>query len=90
MNRSAGRSTCARNQRNRTKGQGMTEYIIVVALMAISAIGVVTIFGGNVRALFGAATASLAGDTNVNANTKNGNRQQYVGPKGMKDFAKSN
>jgi Flp pilus assembly pilin Flp len=68
----------------------MTEYIIVVALIAIAAIGVVTIFGQNVRALYGATTASLAGDGNVNPNTKNGNRQQYVGPKDLKRAFQNN
>lgn len=36
----------------RTRGQGMTEYIIIVALIAIAAIGVVTLFGDNIRSLF--------------------------------------
>src|SRR5437667_12164739 len=41
-------------------GQGMTEYIIIVALIAIAAIGVVTVFGDNIRALFGASVDALA------------------------------
>ncbi len=49
----------ARGQR----GQGMTEYIIIVALVAIGAIFVVTVFGDNIRALFGASANALAGDT---------------------------
>lgn len=53
-----------------SKGQGMTEYIIIVALIAIAAIGVVTLFGQNIRALFAGASNSLAGDTNVTAKTK--------------------
>jgi pilus assembly protein Flp/PilA len=44
-------------------GQGMTEYIIIVALIAIAAIGVITIFGDNVRALFSASANALAGET---------------------------
>lgn len=43
-------------------GQGMTEYIIIVALIAIAAIGVITIFGDNVRALFSASANALAGE----------------------------
>jgi pilus assembly protein Flp/PilA len=39
----------------------MTEYIIIVALIAIGAIFVVTVFGDNIRALFGTAANSLAG-----------------------------
>ncbi len=43
------------------RGQGMTEYIIIVALVAIGAIAVVTIFGNNIRGLFGASASALAG-----------------------------
>ena len=43
-------------------GQGMTEYIIIVALIAIAAIGVVTLFGDNIRDLFGASAQALSGD----------------------------
>ena len=47
-------------RRIRRRGQGMTEYIIIVALIAIAAIGVVTIFGDNIRDLFAGATNALA------------------------------
>jgi Flp pilus assembly pilin Flp len=39
-------------RRIRSLGQGMTEYIIIVALIAIAAIGVVTLFGDQIRNLF--------------------------------------
>ena len=32
-------------QRRNARGQGMTEYIIIVALIAVAAIGVTTLFG---------------------------------------------
>lgn len=51
----------ARSKR-RQRGQGMTEYIIIVALIAIGAIAVVTIFGNNIRALFGTSANALTGD----------------------------
>jgi pilus assembly protein Flp/PilA len=47
----------------RERGQGMTEYIIIVALVAIGTIGVVTVFGGNIRALFGASANALIGES---------------------------
>jgi len=47
------------------QGQGMTEYIIIVALIAIAAIGVITLFGQNLRALFAASAGVLGGDTNA-------------------------
>ncbi len=55
----------ARRSLRRARGQGMTEYIIIVALIGISAIGVITLFGDNVKALFGMASDSLAGETKV-------------------------
>jgi len=48
--------------RRRQRGQGMTEYIIIVALVAIGAIAVVTVFGDNIRALFGTSANALTGD----------------------------
>jgi type IV pilus assembly protein PilA len=43
------------------RGQGMTEYIIIVALIAIAAIAVYQFFGGVVRAQTGAIAQELAG-----------------------------
>ncbi len=42
--------------RSRHHGQGMTEYLIVVALIAVSAIGVYSLFGQTLRS----QTAGLA------------------------------
>ncbi len=52
-------------KRRGQRGQGMTEYIIIVALVAIGAIAVVTIFGDNIRALFGTSANALTGDPNT-------------------------
>ena len=51
-------------------GQGMTEYIIIVALIAIAAIGVVTIFGDNIRKIFGASVNALANQATSNTGAK--------------------
>ena len=55
-------------------GQGMSEYLIIVALIAIAAIGVITVFGRDIRELFSGTTDSLAGNqasnTAVKANVK--------------------
>jgi Flp pilus assembly pilin Flp len=45
----------------RQLGQGMTEYIIIVALIAIAAIAVYGFFGDTIRSQVGAMTAELAG-----------------------------
>jgi Tfp pilus assembly protein FimT len=38
-----------RRTTGRQRGQGMTEYIIVVALISVAAIGVYTLFGQTIR-----------------------------------------
>ena len=43
-------------------GQGMTEYIIVVALVAIAAIGVYTAFGKTLRGQMAVTAQALAGN----------------------------
>ena len=74
--------------RKNEKGQGMTEYIIIVALIAIAAIGVITLFGDDIRKLFGASANALAGDTNVTTGAKKGDK--YKKTKNLKTFAMDN
>ncbi len=64
------------------KGQGMTEYIIIVALIAIAAIGTITIFGNNLRNLFSASANALAGNENVS----NKGTQSTVKRKNLSNF----
>ncbi len=45
----------------RQRGQGMTEYIIIVALIALAAIGVYSAFGGVVRGQTAVMASQLAG-----------------------------
>jgi Flp pilus assembly pilin Flp len=53
-------------------GQGMTEYIIIVALIAIAAIGVFNYFGKTVRNQGAAMAQGLAGeDTKSTTDSKN-------------------
>lgn len=49
-------------------GQGLTEYILIVFLLAVGTLGIVGLFGDNLRQLFGASAQSLAG----NETTQNG------------------
>jgi pilus assembly protein Flp/PilA len=44
--------------RNRS-GQGMTEYIIIICLVAVAALLVIGVFGTNIRTLFQKANQSL-------------------------------
>ncbi len=54
---------------NRQRGQGMTEYIIIVALIAIAAIAVYQYFGNTVRSQTAAIANELAGNDGTAAKT---------------------
>lgn len=54
----------------------MTEYIIIVALIAIAAIGVISIFGNNIRGLFGSSANVLNGN-DVRSNTMSDSADTY-------------
>ncbi|MBI2893268.1 MAG: hypothetical protein HYY06_06920 [Deltaproteobacteria bacterium] len=72
-----------------SRGQGMTEYIIIVALIAIAAIGVVTIFGDNIRDLFAGATNALSGETAVKVDSEKA-RTSHTKSRTLKNFAEDN
>ncbi len=55
------------NARKRQLGQGMSEYIIITALIALAAITVVGAFGNVVQEQFAAMAGALAGDEDVEA-----------------------
>ena len=71
------------------KGQGLTEYIIIVALVAIGAIGVVSLFGDNIRALFATSANALAGSEKAEAKTCEASCELYD-HKNLKNFAQNN
>ncbi len=48
--------------KRRIRGQGMTEYIIVVALIAITCVGAVSAFGEAIQAQFVNLSGALLGD----------------------------
>lgn len=51
----------SRSNPARQRGQGMTEYIIITALIAIAAIGAVTYFGSTARSQVSAMAKELSG-----------------------------
>src|SRR5712692_12106464 len=71
------------------RGQGMTEYIIIVALIAIAAIGIISLFGDNIRKLFGASAQALAGDSSV-ANPGDSQQHDELRKKKMSNFGQNN
>ena len=68
------------------QGQGMTEYIIIVALIAIAAIAVITVFSQNIRSLFAASANELAGNEQNNATSAGGITATNAGKKKMASF----
>lgn len=52
---------------NKQAGQGMTEYIVIVAMIAIAAIAVYQYFGQTVRNQTAAISQELAGDNGTSA-----------------------
>ena len=63
-------------QRAKQLGQGMTEYIIIVALIAIAAITVYNLFGDTVRSQVGDMAAELGGGTATNQALTDGAQAQ--------------
>ncbi|MBN2144839.1 MAG: hypothetical protein JW774_09475 [Candidatus Aureabacteria bacterium] len=53
----------------RKKGQGMTEYIIIVGLIALSAIVIVSLFGQQIKAGFASMTRSISGQASTTKTT---------------------
>jgi len=45
----------------RKKGQGLTEYALIIALVAIVAVAALTLLGGQIQTIFGDITTSLGG-----------------------------
>jgi Flp pilus assembly pilin Flp len=69
----------------RVRGQGMTEYIIIVALIAVAAIGVYNIFGATVRDQTAGMAAALGG---AGAEAKEANAKGVENGKASWDEAK--
>lgn len=79
----------------RMAGQGMTEYIVIVALIAVAAIGIYTLLGQTIRnqtaglalEMSGQDAAGAIGNAQTNANTAQTNANVR---KGLDNFNASN
>ena len=68
-------------------GQGMTEYIIIIALIAIAAIGAFTFFGDGLKGTIGVVTEELTGsDSSATQVTKDGTEASGSAGRDMSDF----
>lgn len=63
MKQQSPRSRFTVNAAKSQRGQGMTEYIIIVALVAVAAIGAYSFFGKTVRNQMASVSNSLAGES---------------------------
>jgi len=77
-----------------SRGQGMTEYIIIVALIAVAAVATYNFLGKTVRNQTGAIAAGLAGQqsdaTNAQGNAKDSGSKATTeanSKKGLSSFA---
>ena len=69
----------ARESRFGQRGQGMTEYIIIVALVAVAAISVYNFFGDTVRGQVGDLAAELGGGDSQGLGATAGDQAQDEG-----------
>jgi pilus assembly protein Flp/PilA len=69
-------------RRARQRGQGMTEYIIITALIAIAAIAAVAFFGGTVRAQVGGMAKELSGQDGTQSIQRAGNQANSAANQG--------
>lgn len=84
-----------RTMKNRQTGQGMMEYIIIVALIAIAAIGVYSMFGQTVRNQSAGLAKELSGNkadtqiSNAGANSTTAATRANT-TKGLAEYNKDN
>lgn len=71
------------------KGQGLTEYIIVVALVAIAAIGIVNIFGNQLRNQFSTIITAMSGSSKKKVESLADQARQESNKKNLSDYAAS-
>jgi len=70
-------------------GQGLTEYIIIVALVAIAAIGVVNIFGNQLRHQLSTIVAAMSGSS-VQVKSLSTKAKEQTNQRTLKDYASEN
>lgn len=67
-------------------GQGMTEYIIIIALIAIAAIGAFTFFGDGLKSTVGVVTEELTGTDSAAVQVDASTSEASATSRDMSDF----
>ena len=70
----------------RRRGQSTTEYILIVVLVAVLSIGIITVFGNQIRDLFRVTTERLGGEDNATLDQSITNSAKGQVRKGMSDL----
>jgi len=70
----------------RRRGQSTTEYILIVVLVAVLSIGIITVFGNQIRDLFRVSTERLGGDDNATLDSSITSQAQGQVRKSMADL----
>jgi len=75
------------NPLHNQKGQGLVEYLIIVAIMAVGAMGVIRVLGHTTKARFAQVTSALSGDAGSSVTVEKVQKQHYR-KSDMSDFFK--
>ena len=73
----------------RRRGQSTTEYILIVVLVAVLSIGIITVFGNQIRDLFRVSTERLGGEEDATLDSSITDSAQGQVRKGMSDLRDS-
>jgi Flp pilus assembly pilin Flp len=65
-------------KQSKKSGQGMVEYIIIVAIIALAAIAIFGVFGDTIRAKLGGAVTELGGDDSAKSDALNTKSADYM------------
>jgi pilus assembly protein Flp/PilA len=71
--------------RRKSGGQATAEYILIVVLVAVLSIGIITVFGNQIRDLFKIAAKRMSGD-NATLDTSLRGEADAEGRKGFPDL----
>ena len=69
-----------------SKGQSTAEYILIVVLVAVLSIGIITVFGNQIRDLFRVSTERMGGETDATLNNTITDQAAKEVQKGMSDL----
>jgi Flp pilus assembly pilin Flp len=73
-------------RRRKNGGQATAEYIIIVVLVAVLSIGIITVFGNQIRDLFKTASKRLSGDDDATLDTSLRGEADAEARKGFPDL----